>query len=109
MTFALDGREIQYADTFFPSSKICSNCGWKNDNLKLSDRVFKCQICNHELDRDFNAALNLKKLYTVSSTEINALGDGSSVCESKYSPSLKKESNGKFTYVLKRGVDFCKF
>lgn len=105
------GREIQYADTFYPSSKTCSNCGWKNDNLKLSDRTFKCQICNHELDRDLNAALNLKKLYTASSAGIYALGDGSSDCSvtNDFSPSLKKESNGKFTYVLKRGVDFCKF
>lgn len=96
-------REIQYADTFYPSSKTCSNCSWKNDNLKLSDRIFKCQICNHELDRDYNAALNLRKLYTVSSTEINALGDGSSNCSTtnNFSPSLKKESNGSFTYRLR--------
>lgn len=104
------GREIQYADTFYPSSKTCSNCGWKNDDLKLSDRTFKCQICNHELDRDLNAALNLKKLYTASSAGIHALGDGSSFSgeSQNYSPSLKKESNGRFTYQL-RDVNFCKF
>lgn len=104
------GREIQYADTFYPSSKTCSNCGWKNDNLKLSDRTFKCQICNHELDRDLNAALNLKNLYRESSSRINALGDGSSgqSAMTDFSPSLKKESNGKFTYRL-RDVNFCKF
>lgn len=104
------GREIQYADTFYPSSKTCSNCGWRNDDLKLSDRTFKCQICQNELDRDMNAALNLKKLYTVSSTGINALGDGSSDCSATddFSPSLKKESNGRFTYQL-RDVNFCKF
>lgn len=96
------GREIQYANTFYPSSKTCSNCGCKNDDLKLSDRIFKCQICNHELNRDLNAALNLKELYTVSSTGIHALGDGSSSNASLVSPSLKKESNGKFTYVVKR-------
>ena len=68
-------------------------------------------IDKQELDRDLNAALNLKKLYTVSSTGIHALGDGSSDCSvtNDFSPSLKKESNGKFTYVLKRSVDFCKF
>ena len=105
------GREIQYANTFYPSSKTCSNCGWKNDDLKLSARTFKCSICNHELDRDLNAALNLKNLYRESSSRINALGDGSSnrSLSNDFSPSLKKESNGKFTYVLKRGVDFCKF
>ena len=97
------GREIIIADTFFPSSKTCSCCGWKNDNLTLKDRVFKCEICKNEIDRDLNASKNLLKLSTVSSTGINALGDGSSVCPvmDKSSPSLKKESNGKFTYTLK--------
>ena len=63
------------------------------------------------MDRDLNAALNLKKLYTASSAGIYALGDGSSDCSvtNDFRPSLKKESNGKFTYTLKRGVDFCKF
>lgn len=104
------GREIIIADTFYPSSKTCSCCGWKNDNLTLKDRIFKCEICRNEIDRDLNASKNLLKLYTVSSTGINALGDGSSFSgESRnYSPSLKKESNGKFTYQL-RDVNFCKF
>ena len=98
------GREIIIADTFFPSSKTCSCCGWKNENLTLKDRIFKCEICKNEMDRDLNASKNLEKLSTVSSTGIYALGDGSSVCPAmdKSSPSLKKESNGKFTYTLKR-------
>ena len=98
------GREIIIADTFFPSSKTCSCCGWKNENLTLKDRIFKCEICKNEMDRDMNASMNLLKLSTVSSTGIYALGDGSSVCPAmdKSSPSLKKESNGKFIYSLKR-------
>lgn len=97
------GREIIIADTFYPSSKTCSCCGWKNDNLTLKDRVFKCEICKNEIDRDLNASKNLLKLSTVSSTENYALGDGSSNCSATndFSPSLKKESNGKFTYILK--------
>jgi putative transposase len=97
------GREIIIADTYFPSSKTCSCCGWKNDKLTLKDRIFKCEICKNEMDRDLNASKNLEKLSTVSSTGIYALGDGSSVCPAmdKSSPSLKKESNGKFTYTLK--------
>jgi putative transposase len=97
------GREIIIADTFFPSSKTCSCCGWKNDNLTLKDRIFKCEICKNEIDRDLNASKNLLKLCSVSSTRNYALGDGSSVCPAmdKSSPSLKKESNGKFTYTLK--------
>ena len=98
------GREIIIADTFYPSSKTCSCCGWKNDSLTLKDRVFKCEICKNEIDRDLNASKNLLKLSTVSSTGINALGDGSSNCSAAndFSPSLKKESNGKFIYSLKR-------
>jgi putative transposase len=97
------GREIIIADTFYPSSKTCSCCGWKNDSLTLKDRVFKCEICKSEIDRDLNASKNLLKLSTVSSTGNYALGDGSSDCSvtNDFSPSLKKESNGKFTYVLK--------
>ena len=55
----------------------------------------------NEIDRDLNASKNLLKLSTVSSTGINALGDGSSSNASLVSPSLKKESNGKFTYFIK--------
>ena len=56
-----------------------------------------------EIDRDLNASKNLLKLCSVSSTRNYALGDGSSDCSATndFSPSLKKESNGKFTYTLK--------
>lgn len=50
-----------YVETFYPSSKLCSCCGWKNDLLTLSDRIFKCLNCGMELDRDLNASLNLEK------------------------------------------------
>ena len=45
---------------FFPSSKTCSCCGSIKADLKLSDRTYKCDSCGIELDRDFNASLNLK-------------------------------------------------
>ena len=61
---------------FFPSSKTCSSCGEKKTDLTLSDRIYKCDNCGFEIDRDINAALNLKnqgiKEYTVGTTEINA-------------------------------------
>jgi putative transposase len=44
---------------FFASSKICSNCGCIKDDLKLSDRTYKCLECGFEIDRDFNASLNI--------------------------------------------------
>ena len=46
---------------FFPSSKTCSYCGSYKGNLKLSERTYKCESCGIELDRDYNASLNLKQ------------------------------------------------
>lgn len=54
------GRELILVDRWFPSSKTCSCCGWKNKDLKLSDREFKCQDCGSVLDRDLNASLNIE-------------------------------------------------
>lgn len=53
---------------------MCSECWDVNDKLALSKRVFRCQACGFELDRDENAARNLA-FYTVSSTEIYACGE----------------------------------
>ena len=48
------------ADRFFPSSKLCSCCGNIKKDLKLSDRIYKCN-CGNVIDRDYQAALNLKR------------------------------------------------
>ena len=48
------------ADRFFPSSKICSCCGHIKKDLKLSDRIYKCE-CGNIINRDFQASLNLKE------------------------------------------------
>ena len=53
------GRTIIEIDRFFPSSKNCNNCGSKKDDLKLSDRTYKCISCGYECDRDLNAAMNI--------------------------------------------------
>lgn len=47
------------ADRFFPSSKLCSCCGNIKKDLRLSDRIYKCE-CGNIIDRDFQASLNLK-------------------------------------------------
>ena len=47
-------------DKWFPSSKKCSNCGKKKRHLKLSQRVYRCAFCNHVIDRDLNAAINIR-------------------------------------------------
>ena len=48
------------ADRFFPSSKLCSCCGAIKKDLKLSDRIYKCE-CGNVIDRDYQASLNLKR------------------------------------------------
>ena len=53
------GIKIIVADRFYPSSKLCSCCGNIKKDLKLSDRIYKCD-CGNVIDRDFQAALNLK-------------------------------------------------
>ena len=56
-----DNIKIVDVPRFFPSSKTCSNCGSYKGDLKLSDRTYKCESCGIELDRDYNASLNLKQ------------------------------------------------
>jgi putative transposase len=53
------GCDIKKVDRFFPSSKICSKCGWINKNLSLKDRTWECPACLIEHDRDINAAVNV--------------------------------------------------
>jgi len=55
--------EIRKADRFYPSSKLCNECGVIKSDLKLSDRVYKCE-CGYEEDRDLNAAMNLRDATT---------------------------------------------
>ena len=53
--------ELRLVDTFYPSSKTCSCCGSIKKNLKLNDRIYKCSNCGLEIDRDYNASINLEK------------------------------------------------
>ena len=57
------GIELRVADRFYPSSKTCHHCGSIRKNLKLSDRIYRCE-CGYAADRDLNAALNLKDAKT---------------------------------------------
>ena len=56
------GKNIIKIGRFDPSSKMCSNCGYKNVDLKLSDREWVCPVCGEKHDRDINAAINIKKM-----------------------------------------------
>ena len=53
------GIQVIEVSTFYPSSKTCSCCGHIKKDLKLSDRIYICPVCNLKIDRDFNASLNL--------------------------------------------------
>ena len=53
------GAEYLKADRWFASSKLCAHCGWKNDELTLSDRAWWCGGCGALNERNYNAALNL--------------------------------------------------
>jgi len=56
------GIQVVFADQWYPSSKTCSECGLVNPDLTLADRTFVCPACGVVLDRDLNAARNLKNL-----------------------------------------------
>ena len=62
------GIEVRLVDRWFPSSKRCSNCDEKNVSLSLVNRIFTCGNCDLEMNRDFNASLNLK--YTTEYTVV---------------------------------------
>ncbi|PVE15216.1 transposase [Clostridium perfringens] len=53
--------ELRIVDRFYPSSKTCSQCGKIKKDLKLSDRIYKCN-CGLAIDRDLNASINLKNV-----------------------------------------------
>lgn len=70
------GAILVKADRFFPSSKRCSSCGCIKADLTLSDRTYRCERCGMVLDRDLNAAENLKNL--AGSSPVSACRQGSS-------------------------------
>lgn len=79
---------IMYVDKWFASSKTCHCCGVKNDFLQLSDREWVCPSCGCIIDRDYNAALNIRDYFyrivleenynTAGTAEIHALGEATS-------------------------------
>jgi putative transposase len=80
------GKRFIKINPWYPSSKRCSCCGEIKKDLELSDRTYKCSVCDFEIDRDINAALNILheglSKYTVGTTEIDACGDTSFVRDS---------------------------
>ena len=72
------GCQILVADSFYPSSKTCSDCGWINADLTLADREWVCAECRTVHDRDHNAALNLEHLAVSLTESLNACGEDGS-------------------------------
>lgn len=93
------GGLIIVADRWFASSKICSGCGGKLENLSLAIRQWMCPACKMQHDRDVNAAINLKNL-AVSST-VTVCGEEGSGFDRKIKvkpASVKQKSNAIATY-----------
>ena len=63
LEYKCDWNDKQFVkiDRFFPSSKMCSKCGWINQKLTLNIREWTCSSCGEEHDRDFNASKNILK------------------------------------------------
>lgn len=55
----VNDKQVVFIDRFYPSSKTCSKCGYKKEDLKLSDRKWTCPNCGTKHDRDINAAVNI--------------------------------------------------
>ena len=92
-------RTIVKVGRFYPSSKTCSCCGYKKDDLTLGDREWTCPKCHTHHDRDVNAAknilnegLNILDNNTVGTTGIQACGVGSSKSEMAFSSMMKQEN-----------------
>ena len=68
------GVECVKADRWYASSKLCAHCGWKNDDLTLSDREWWCVGCGALDERDYNAAVNLGN-WPGSSFPVSGRGD----------------------------------
>ena len=83
-----EGKFVIKINRYFPSTQLCSHCGYQNKELTLADRKWACPHCNAYHDRDVNAATNIlnegrkllfgKNISTVGTTGIHACGDGTS-------------------------------
>ena len=87
------GGRVMLADRFYPSSKTCSTCGQVKAELKLDERTYRCDVCGLVLDRDHNAARNLKNVAARGTETQNACGDGRSQAGNSRCPSVKQEPN----------------
>jgi putative transposase len=74
------GTTLIVAPRSFPSTRLCSRCGHLHGKMPLSQRVFRCEACGLEIDRDLNAAINLKKYGLAHLTGSTGSSPGSHAC-----------------------------
>jgi transposase, IS605 OrfB family, central region len=74
------GATLIVAPRSFPSTRLCSRCGHLHGKMPLSQRVFRCEACGLEMDRDLNAALNLKAYGLAHLTGPTGSSPGSNAC-----------------------------
>ena len=92
------GARLVLADRWYPSSRLCSVCGCKNETLALNDRQWTCCGCGANHDRDRNAAINLERLATATALPVASLsGNGNTVS------GMVPDADGKVTPVRYEG------
>jgi putative transposase len=89
------GTHLVRIDRWYPSSKTCSGCGYVKPELTLSERTFVCEQCGMVLDRDLNAAINLKSVAVSSTDTKNACGAESAGMSNGASETLCDEAGTK--------------
>ncbi|MGI9057256.1 MAG: RNA-guided endonuclease InsQ/TnpB family protein [Ktedonobacteraceae bacterium] len=92
---AWHGTRLVTIDRFYPSSKTCSECGYVKPVLKLSERTFICDACGMVLDRDVNAAINIRNVAVSSIDTQNACGESSSGLQFPVSETIPVEAGTK--------------
>jgi putative transposase len=90
---AWNGGRLVWVDRFYPSSKTCSGCGAVKETLGLGQRIYQCPRCGLSIDRDLNAAINLRNVAARNTETENACGGGRSQAGNSPCPSEKQEPN----------------
>ena len=87
------GKTLIKIDRFYPSTKQCHNCGYKNYELTLETRTWQCPQCKSIHDRDVNAAINISEEgFKIYNREINRGDPGASLCYYESSDLSKQET-----------------
>lgn len=73
--FGEKSGHFHLVEQWYPSSKTCSSCGYTKKDLTLGDRIYNCDSCGLNMDRDLNAAINIKNKYLTDATSGLACGD----------------------------------